>query len=59
MKLSLEIEYVKDDKVIMKIEEKAGDYVVVKMDAEFEDTNLGEAEDFVVQRIRRFFNKIY
>ena len=59
MKLSLEIEYIKDDKVIMKIEEKAGDYVVVKMDAEFEDTNLGEAEDFVVQRIRSFFNKIY
>ena len=59
MKLSLEIEYVKDDKVIMKIEEKAGEYVVAKMDAEFEDTNLGEAEDFVLQRIRRFFNKIY
>ena len=59
MKLSLEIEYIKDDKVIMKIEEMAGNYVVAKMDVEFEDTNLGEAEDFVVQRIRRFFNKIY
>jgi len=59
MKLSIEIEYIKDDKVIMKIEEKAGNYVVAKMNVEFEDTNLGEAEDFVVQRIRRFFNKIY
>ena len=59
MKLSMEIEYIKDDKVIMKIEEKAGDYIIVRMDAEFEDTNLGEAEDFVFQRIRRFFNKIY
>ena len=59
MKLSLEIEYIKDDKVIMKIKEMAGSYVVAKMDVEFEDTNLGEAEDFVVQRIRRFFNKIY
>ena len=59
MKLFLEIEYIKDDKVIMKIKEMAGNYVVAKMDVEFEDTNLGEAEDFVVQRIRRFFNKIY
>jgi len=58
MKLSLEIEYMENDKVVLKIEQKVGQYVVSKINAEFDDTNLGEAENFTVRTIRGFFNKI-